>query len=185
MTHTEYRDPNVDHTSWMQWVEENLDRAKKFYREVIVNLKGITKKTIFKVSEELRFFVSKLTVLDFVCVSITLAVMAFASLFLVSGLGLIGYQVFLWMKDGIWPEFSIEVVFNFLFENTSLAQWLSNPESWFGLQKITEWLLENIPLSVALIVPSIFTLVGMMCITIAALAFRFYQFKTEKKLNPI
>jgi len=89
------------------------------------------------------------------------------------------------MKNGIWSEFPIEIVFNFLFENTLLAQWLSNPESWFGLQKILEWLLESIPLSVALIVPSIFTLVGMMCITIAALAFRFYQFKTEKKLNPI
>ena len=177
MTHTEYRDPNIDHTSWMQWVEENLDRAKKFYREVIVNLKGITKKTIFKVSEELRFFISKLTVLDFVCVSIILAVIAFASLFLLSGLGLIGYQVFLWMKDGIWPEFSIEVVFNFLFENTSLAQWLSSPESWFGLQKIVEWLLQNIPLSVALIIPSVLILSAVASMLAVAIVFRFYQFK--------
>ena len=180
MTHTEYSDPNIDHTSWMQWVEENLDRAKKFYREVIVNLKGITKKTIFKVSEELRFFISKLTVLDFVCVSITVTVMAFASLFLISGLGLIGYQVFLWMKDGIWPEFSIEVVFNFLFENTLLAQWLSNPESWFGLQKIVEWLLQNIPLSAALIIPSVLIFSGMACILAVAIVFRFYQFKNAK-----
>ena len=104
---------------------------------------------------------------------------------MVAGFGLISYQVFLWIKDGVWSEFTVKVVFNFLFEGTPVAQWLSNPESWFGLQKITEWLLENIPLSVALIVPSIFTLVGMTCITIAALAFRFYQFKTEKKLNPI
>ena len=180
MTHTEYQDPKIDHTSWMQWVEENLDRVKKFYREVIVNLKGITKKTIFKVSEELRFFISKLTVLDFVCVSIILAVMTFASLFLISGLGLIGYQVFFWMKDGIWPEFSIEVVFNFLFENTSLAQLLSSPESWFGLQKIVEWLLQNIPLSAALIIPSVLVFSGMACILAVAIVFRFYQFKNAK-----
>ena len=31
MTHTEYRDPNIGHTPWMQWVEENLGRAKEFY----------------------------------------------------------------------------------------------------------------------------------------------------------
>ena len=180
MTHTEYRDPNIDHTPWMQWVEENLGRAKNFYVEAIVNLKSITKKTIYKVSDELRFFISKLTVVDFVCVSIILAVMAFASLFLLSGLGLIGYQVFLWMKDGIWPEFSIEVVFNFLFENTSLAQWLSSPESWFGLQKIVEWLLQSIPLSAALIIPSVLIFSGVACISAVAIVFRFYQFKNAK-----
>ena len=180
MTHTEYRDPNIDHTPWMQWGEENLGRAKIFCVEAIVNLKNITKKTIFKISEELRFFISKLTVVDFVCVSIAVAVMAFASLFLLSGLGLISYQVFLWMKDGIWPEFSIEVVFNFLFENTSLAQWLSSPESWFGLQKIVEWLLQNIPLSAALIIPSVLIFSGMACILAIAIVFRFYQFKNAK-----
>ena len=177
MTHTEYRDPNIDHTSWMQWVEENLGRAKEFYGEVVINLKSITRKTIFKASEELRFFISKLTIVDFLCVGITLAVMAFASLFLLSGLGLISYQVFLWMKDGIWPEFPIEVVFNFLFENTLLAQWLSNPESWFGLQKIVEWLLQNIPLSVALIIPSVLILSAVASMLAVAIVFRFYQFK--------
>ena len=180
MTHTEYRDPNIDHTSWMRWVEENLGLAKEFYGEVIVSLKGITKKTIFKASEELRFFISKLTVVDFICVSVTLAAMALTSLFLLSGLGLVSYQVFLWMKDGIWPEFPIEIVFNFLFENTLLAQWLNNPESWFGLQKVVEWLLQNIPLSVALIIPSVLIFSGTACILAVAIAFRFYQFKNSE-----
>ena len=180
MTHTEYRDPNIDHTSWMQWVEENLGQAKEFYREVVINLKSISKKTIFKASKELRFFISKLTIVDFIYVSITVAVMAFASLFLLSGLGLVSYQVFLWMKDGIWPEFPIEVVFNFLFENTLLAQWLSNPESWFGLQKVVEWLLQNIPLSVALIIPSILILSAMASVLALAIVFRFYQFKNTE-----
>ena len=164
----------------MQCVEENLGLAKEFYREVVINLKSISKKTIFKASEELRFFISKLTTLDLFCVSFILAIMAFAFLFLLSGLGLVSYQVFLWMKDGIWPEFPIEVVFNFLFENTLLAQWLSNPESWFGLQKIVEWLLQNIPLSVALIIPSFLILSAVASILAVAIVFRFYQFKNTE-----
>ncbi len=181
----EYEDQKTDHRSWMEWINLSIENAKEFYKEARMNLGEITKQIVTIVIKELRFFISKLTPVDFFCGSITLGIISFASLFLVAGFGVVSYQVFLWIKNGVWSEFTIKLAFNFLFEGTSVAQWLSNPESWFGLQKITEWLLENIPLSVALIVPSIFTLVGMMCITIAALAFRFYQFKTEKKLNPI
>jgi len=180
MTHTEYRDPNIDNASWMQWVEDNLSRAKEFYGEVTVNLQNITKKIILKGIEELQFFIARLTVVDFICVSISLGIMAFASLFLLSGFGLVVYQVFLWMKDGIWPELPIEVVFNFLFENTLLAQWLSSPESWYGLQRVVEWLLQNIPLSVALIIPSVLIISGTACISAMAIIFRFYQFKNTE-----
>ena len=181
----EYEDQKTDHRSWMEWINLSIENAKEFYKEVRMNLGEITRQIVTIVIKESRFFISKLTPVDFFCGSITLGIISFASLFLVAGFGVVSYQVFLWIKNGVWSEFTIKLAFNFLFEGTSVAQWLNNPESWFGLQKITEWLLENIPLSVALIVPSIFTLVGMMCITIAALAFRFYQFKTEKKLNPI
>jgi len=182
MTQTKYEDQKADHMSWIQWININLDNAKEFYEEVKINLREITSQIISKVSKELRFFISKLTSVDFFCGSIILGIMAFASLFLALGLGLVGYQVFLWIKDGVWSEFATMEVFNFLFENTLLAQWLDNPESWFGLQKIMEWLLHNIPLSVALIVASIMVLIGMVCVTIVALAFRFYQFKAEKSI---
>jgi hypothetical protein len=59
---------------------------------------------------------------------------------------------------------------------------LSNPESWFGLQKTLEWLLENIPLSVALIIPSITVLCGMILISIVGLTFRYYQFKGKENI---
>ena len=182
MTQTKYEDQKADHMSWIQWININLDNAKEFYEEVKINLREIISQIISRVSKELRFFISKLTSVDFFCASIILGIMAFASLFLALGLGLVGYQVFLWIKDGVWSEFATMEVFNFLFENTLLAQWLDNPESWFGLQKIMEWLLQNIPLSVALIVPSILVLIGMICVTIVALAFRFYQFKAEKSI---
>jgi hypothetical protein len=107
--------------------------------------------------------------------------MSIASIFMATGFGLLGYQIFLWVKNGVWSEFAIIEVFNFLFKNTAVSEWLSNPESWFGLQKIMEWILQNIPLSVALIVPSIIFLIGMIFVNIAAIIFRFYQFKAEKK----
>jgi len=73
-------------------------------------------------------------------------------------------------------------VFNYIFENTVVSQWLNNPESWFGLQKTIEWLLENIPLSVALIIPSITVLCGMVLISIVGLTFRYYQFKAKENI---
>ena len=182
MTQTKYEDQKAGHMSWIQWININMDNAKELYEEVKINLREITSQIISKVSKELRFFISKLTTVDFFCGSITLGIMAFASLFLAFGFGLVGYQVFLWIKDGVWSEFTIIEVFNFLFENTLMAQWLDNPESWLGLQKIIEWLLYNIPVSVALIVPSIMVLVGMMCVTVVALTFRFYQFKSKENI---
>ncbi len=181
MTHTEFKEPNIGNTSWNKWIEENLGRAKEIYQEATKNLCVIARQSISKANEESKFFISHLTLVDFIFGFASLAVIGFASLFLLSGLGLISYQVFLWLQNGIWPEFPIGVVFNFLFENTMPAQWLNNPESWLGLQKVVEWLLENIPLSVALIIPSSVTIGGMMCISGLAMVFRFYQFKKEEK----
>ena len=180
MPHTNYQDPNIDHTSWIHWLEENLKKAKDLFQQLVIKLQAIIKFIFFKINEELRFFISKLTVVDFLCLSITGAVMALASFFLFSGFGIICYQIFLWMKNGIWSEFSIEVVFSFLFENTMLAQWLNNPESWFGLQRIVEWLLQNIPLSAALIIPSVLIFGGTACILAMTVVLRFYQFKNSE-----
>jgi len=181
MTQTDYEHQKSDHFSWMQWINLSIDNAKEFYEDVKTNLREITNQLFSKASKELFFFISKLTSIDIFFGSITFCIMSLASLFLASGLGLIGYQLFLWIKNGTWSEFAVIEVFNFLFENTLAAQWLSKPESWFGLQKIVEWLLKNIPLSVALIVPSIIILVGMICLTFIALTFRYYQFKTQEK----
>ncbi len=180
MTEGKYEEQKYDHMSWMQWINENMNNAKEFYKEVKINLRDISKRIFSRISEEIVFFVSKLRPVDIIFGSMTISIMFIASLFLASGMGLICYQIFLWVKNGVWSEFAIIEVFNFLFENTLAAQWLIKPESWFGLQKIMEWLLQNIPLSVALIVPSIIVLAGMICVNIAAITFRYYQFKTEK-----
>jgi hypothetical protein len=182
MTQTDYEQQKPDHFSWMQWINAGIGNAKEFYEDVKTNLLKITNQLFFKVRKELFFFISKLTSIDIFFGSITFFIMSLVSLFLASGLGLIGYQLFLWIKNGTWSEFATIEVFSFLFENTLVAQWLSKPESWFGLQKIIEWLLKNTPLSVALIVPSIIILVGMICLTFVALTFRYYQFKTQENI---
>ena len=182
MAHTENDHQKSDYMSWMESINEALDRANRFYEEAVINLEAIARQTISKIIKELRFFISKLTIVDFFCGSWTLGFLSLASLFLVTGIGLVSYQAFLWIRDGVWSEYTITVVFNYIFENTVVSQWLNNPESWFGLQKTIEWLLENIPLSVALIIPSITVLCGMILISIVGLTFRYYQFKAKENI---
>jgi hypothetical protein len=184
MTYTEFNDPKTDRASWAQCISGTLDQILAFCREAGKEIGTLARKALFRGVEETRFFFSRLTTVDFVCGGLTLTTMFVASLFLLSGLGLVSYQVFLWLKDGIWPEFPVAVAFNFLFENTVLYQWLSNPKSWFGLQKVTEWLLENIPLSLALIVPAVATIGAMICVMVTALAIRYYQFKNNEEGQP-
>jgi hypothetical protein len=181
MTHTEYKEPKIDNTSWNRWVEENLGRAKEIYVEAVKNLSSISRLSISRARDESKFFISNLNVVDFIWGFISMAVIGIASLFLLAGVGLVGYQVVLWMQDGVWSEFPIAIVFNFLFEGTVPAQWLTNPESWVGLQKVVEWLLANVPLSAALIIPSLVVISVMACISALALVFRFYQFKKDEK----
>ena len=182
MTQTDYDPQNSDHFSWVQWINAGIGNAKEFYENVKTNLLKITNQLFSKVRKEFFFFISKLTSTDIFFGSVTFCIMSLVSLFLASGLGLIGYQLFLWIKNGTWSKFASIEVFNFLFENTLVAQWISKPESWFGLQKIIEWLLKNTPLSVALIVPSIIILVGMICLTFVALTLRYYQFKAQENI---
>ena len=90
MTQTKYEDQKTDHMSWIQWININLANAKEFYEEVKMNLREITSQIVSRISKELRFFISRLTTVDFFCGSIILGIMAFTSLFLAFGLGLVG-----------------------------------------------------------------------------------------------
>ena len=65
MTQTKFEDQKADHMPWIQWIDVNWDNAKEFYEKVKINLREITSQIISKVSKELRFFISKLTTVDF------------------------------------------------------------------------------------------------------------------------
>ena len=34
MTNTNYQGPNIDHASWIHWVEENLIKAKDLFQQL-------------------------------------------------------------------------------------------------------------------------------------------------------
>ena len=136
---------------------------------------------LHRINRETGFFIKRLTAWDFVCGGLSMLVMTAGGLLLLFGFSLIGYQTFLWLKDGVWTEFPILMVFNFIFENTWLQGWLTQPESWYGLQKVVLWTLESMPLSLALIIPGLVTVLVSGGVISTALVIRFYQFKQTEQ----
>lgn len=67
------------------------------------------------------------------------------ALVVVAGLGVLGLQVYRYLKVGEWSSMSL---FDFLAPHIS---WLSNPQSWFGLYRIVKGAFEIMPLSLAVI----------------------------------
>ena len=168
------------HFDFKQWVYQGSEAIKvltEFSGELFQGLKFYFTKFAKAAYHQTRFFFSRLTLWDYLCGGINATVGFIAALVFFSGLGLVAYQVFLWIKDGAWTEYPIFILFNFLFENTALHQWINQPDSWFGLQKLLFWILENTPLSLALIVPGLlmaFLAAGVMG---TAILIRYYQFK--------
>ncbi len=70
---------------------------------------------------------------------------AAGGIFILAGIGLYGFQVFMHLKHGEWVEFPLTILASFGPEK--FVSWLSNPPSWHGLHKIIEGALELIPLS--------------------------------------
>jgi hypothetical protein len=69
------------------------------------------------------------------------------SLGFVAAICLLGYQTFLWLKEGQWTPMPISSIFGILgFDYYSVID-----VSWAGVQKILIWLLD-LPLSLGLIV---------------------------------
>ncbi len=172
---------SFDYKQWMHMGSETIKTFNEFAAELFQGVKFLFIKFTKEAYQQIRFFFSRLTLWDYLCGGISATVGFIATLVFCSGLGLIAYQVFLWLKDGVWSEYPIFVLFNFLFESTALHQWMSHPESWFGLQKLLTWVLENTPLSLALIVPGLtvaFLVGGVMG---TAILIRYYQFKGTSK----
>jgi cellulose synthase/poly-beta-1,6-N-acetylglucosamine synthase-like glycosyltransferase len=66
----------------------------------------------------------------------------------------VGWQCLIWLKTGSWPSIPFLAAFQLFKVDLTLVY---NPHSWFGLAKLTQWIL-NLPLS--LTVP--------VCIVLAA-----------------
>ena len=52
-----------------------------------------------------------------------------------SGIAVLAYQSFIWLKQGYWEALGSRLVLNKVLP-TNFLQWLHNPHSWSGLNKI-------------------------------------------------
>lgn len=163
--------------AWMNRLFRFIETAKQFAIEFAQAFKTLFQKGLIEAWKEVRGVTKKLSLIDFIFAGTLTSVAVFGGLVLLAGIGLLAYQSILWLQNGVWTEYPLLTVFNFLFENTPLHQWLVDPDSWMGMQKLFLWILESIPVSLALMVPGFSITLMAVGILIMALVFRFYQFK--------
>lgn len=181
MTQEKMHKDNFDHEHWLKNITDAQEKALSFLGEVWETFRILLDMGVTRIIKEIKFIISKSTPLDYIGGGLSAMIGFLATLILVSGFCLIGYQVVLWLIDGVWTEFPLFIVFNFLFEDTALHSWISNPESMLGLQVVVSWILENTPLSAALIVPGFIFAMTMAGIMGLAVMIRYYQFKNPDK----
>jgi len=182
MTQEKMHQQNADHEQWLKTMAETQEKAQNTIFEIWETFRILLDKAVTWTIKEVKFFFSKTTLVDYVGGGLSAFIGLFSILILAIGFFLVGYQIGLWLLNGVWTEFPLFIVFNFLFENTALHSWIANPESMFGLQLVVTWILENIPLSAALIVPGFIFSLTMAGVVVFAVVVRYNQFKNEKDI---
>ena len=167
-----------NYDEWISRLLKYVATAQHFFTGCIQAAKLLFKKGLIVAWEEIRTTASKLSAADFFFAGINITIGLLGVMILLSGIGLLGYQTLLWLQTGVWTEYFLLAVFNFLFENTLLHQWIISPESWIGMQKLFLWFLESIPVWLALIVPGLSIAISASGIFFIALTIRFYQLKS-------
>lgn len=89
-----------------------------------------------------------------------------------SGVAVLVYQICFWLKQGYWKPLGSRLVLDKVLPAT-LFQWLRNPNSWLGLNKIIS-LIFNSPLALFLFV------FGLVVFLLVDKTFDFFS-KPEKK----
>lgn len=167
-------------TNGSRWLEEAAvfcANIRAFSAEVKRLVWDSLEEILHKSKEEMRRVVHKLTVLDYIFGLISGALILSAALVFLSGFCLLGYQAFLWLRDGNWTEFPLLAGFSYLFQDTPIQAWLNDPASWYGLHQIATWALENIPLSLALIMDGALIAIPLGVIMTIAAFFRYCQIR--------
>jgi len=172
-----HQQSQFNHEEWINRLFRFIETARQFSIAFAQAFKTLFQKGLTEAWKEIRAAAKKLSLGDFIFTGTLTSIAVFGGIILLAGISLLSYQSLLWLQSGVWTEYPVLTVFNFLFENTPLHQWIINPESWIGMQKLLLWVLESIPVSLALIVPGFSITIMAGGILIAALVFRFYQFK--------
>lgn len=167
-------------TSNSPWLKEVLvfcaavrERWAEIKRLVLDFLKEIPHKS----KEEMNRVIHKLTPLDYIFGLVSGALILSAVLVFLSGFCLLGYQAFLWLRDGNWTEFPLLAGFSYLFQGTPVQAWLNDPASWHGLHQVATWILENIPLSLTLIMDGAAMILTLSAMVATAIFLRYYQIR--------
>ena len=166
-----------NYEEWISQFLQSIATAQHLFTGFIHAGKVLFKKSLVLVWKEIRSTASKLSAVDFFLAGINIMVALFGVMISFGGIGLLGYQTLSWLQTGIWTEYPLLVIFNFLFENTFLQKWVMSPESWIGMQKLFLWFLESIPVWLALIVPGLSIAILASGIFLIAFTLRFYQLK--------
>ena len=172
-----FQESRFNPEEWMNRLFEFMKAVQYFAIDLIQAFKTLLQKGLLQVWKEIRSATSKLSAVDFFFAGAMLSIGTFGGIILVAGMGLLIYQVFIWLQSGVWNCLLYTSDAADDTENTAIHQWLMNPESWIGIQKLLLWLLETTPVSLALMVPGFSIAVTAAGTFTLALIFRFYQLK--------
>ena len=171
----------MDETERVREMLGALETTRQFVLDVLQTVRYLFEKgcasAYTAAREEFRFLFKRFTVVDFIFGNLSLLGLLLSLMVVLSGFGILGYQILIWLQDGVWNALPLMMVFEFLFENSVLGQWMQNPESWLGLQQVLKWILENTPISLVLIVKGLFLSAGMAATIALAVMIRRFQFK--------
>ncbi|MFQ5671592.1 MAG: hypothetical protein ACE5G9_00725 [Nitrospinales bacterium] len=181
MSERKFYERGFNGSRWIAEITHWVEPAILVCVELKERLKIRAKQMALKGWAESKEIVRKLTPLDFFLGFVGGIAVVSASLVFFSGFFLLGYQGFLWLQSGTWTEFPLIVAFNYLFQGTALQAWLSDPDSWYGLHQIVVWILENMPLSLTLIMEGALMVLALLIIIMMGAFFRYYQVKNQVK----
>jgi hypothetical protein len=158
-----------------------MEAARLFVLDALETCRFVFEKGLTSAYEatrkELKFLFKRFTMLDYVFGNLSMLGLLLSFTIFLSGFGLLGYQIVIWLQDGVWNAMPLMMVFTFLFEGTAFGAWMQNPEAWVGLHQVMEWLLVNTPISLVLIVDGLVLSAGMVATIVFAVMVRRFQFK--------
>lgn len=158
-----------------------MEAARLFVLDALETCRFVFEKGLTSAYEatrkELKFLFKRFTMLDYVFGNLSMLGLLLSFTVFLSGFGLLGYQIVIWLQDGVWNAMPLMMVFTFLFEGTAFGAWMQNPEAWVGLHQVMEWLLVNTPISLVLIVDGLVLSAGMVATIVFAVMVRRFQFK--------
>jgi len=107
---------NFDHEHWLKNMTDTQERALEFLSEVWETFRILLDMGVTRAIKDIKFIISKSTALDYIGGGLSALIGFFGALVLFAGVCLTGYQIVLWLVNGVWTEFPLFIVFNFMFE---------------------------------------------------------------------